>query len=299
MNAFDLLGADSMTTIRSFDQHWVYAFCAAFGTISAAIAGSTASCRVRMDIFGFIICGAIAALGGGTLRDLLLTGCTRADGTPIIVYWVSAEEAKYMYYALITSLVMFYLTRFVKPPAGTIRVADAFAMAFFTIIGTAKSFYIGIPWPISVLMGMCTGVAGGALRDVLTGNVPYVFRPGELYATASIVGGLAFIALIYLNVPYPIAFISGVVIAFSFRMAAVYLNWMLPSYRPLFDYQESGAKQSKISLFPLPDAQLPEQQSKPQEDTATTPDRPSDSPDRSSTTPDRPSDSPDRSTRDS
>lgn len=257
MNALELLGADSMTSIQSFDQHWVYAFCAAFGTISAAIAGSTASCRVRMDIFGFIICGAIAALGGGTLRDLLLTGCTRADGTPIIVYWVSAEEAKYMYYALITSLVMFYLTRFIKPPAGTIRVADAFAMAFFTIIGTAKSFYIGVPWPISVLMGMCTGVAGGALRDVLTGNVPYVFRPGELYATASILGGLAFIALIYLNIPYPIAFIAGVIIAFFFRMAAVYLNWMLPSYRPLFDNQESSTEPAKLSLFSISGTQPP------------------------------------------
>lgn len=257
MNTMAILAVDSMHTIQSFDQHWVYAFCAAFGTISAAIAGSTASCRVRMDIFGFIICGAIAALGGGTLRDLLLTGCTRSDGTPIIVYWVSNEEAKYMYYALITSLVMFYVTRFIKPPAGTIRVADAFAMAFFTIIGTAKSFYIGVPWPISVLMGMCTGVAGGALRDVLTGNVPYVFRPGELYATASILGGLAFIALIYLNISYPIAFIAGVIIAFFFRMAAVYLNWMLPSYRPLFDNQENGAETTKLSLFPINGTQSP------------------------------------------
>lgn len=240
MDAILPMMATAQSAVSSFDQHWIFQFCAIFGTVAAAIGGATASCRVRMDIVGIITCGSVAALGGGTLRDLLLTGLCRADGTPITVYWVTAAEVKYLYYALGTSLATFYITRFVRPPVGTIRVADAFSMAFFTLIGVAKANNLGCPWVVSVSMGVCTGVAGGALRDLATGNVPYIFRPGELYAAAALVGAVAFIAMQAMGFSYPAAFITGTILVFVTRMAAVYLNWELPSYMPIFESEQSS-----------------------------------------------------------
>ncbi len=235
-----LLLAEVPQDAPRFDQHWLFYFCCVFGTVVGAIAGATASCRVQMDVFGVLVCGCIAALGGGTLRDLLLSGVTNSAGEAVRVYWVTPGDVVFLYYAIGTSLLMFVIAHFYAPPTGTIRVADAFALAFFTLIGTAKAHMLGCPWVVSVGMGICTGVAGGALRDVLTGNVPYVFRPGELYATASLVGALLFIIMQYFGCPYVLSFSLGVAAVFIVRMAAVYLNWQLPSYRPLFHAQESG-----------------------------------------------------------
>ena len=234
-----MIFALDLAEMQAWDQHWLFHICAIFGTIVAAIAGATASSRVRMDVFGVIVCGSIAALGGGTLRDILLGGLTMADGSPVVVYWVLPSGAEYFYYATITCVLVFYITRFIHVPTGTIRVADAFSLAFFTILGAAKAHSLGCSWLVSIAMGICTGVAGGALRDILTGNVPYVFRPGELYATASLVGTCVFLGLAYLNCYYGLAFTLGLVVVFVVRMAAVYLNWSLPSYRPFWNKEDA------------------------------------------------------------
>lgn len=88
-------------------------------------------------------------------------------------------------------------------------MADAIVLALFGMIGTEKSYLHGYTPTVSVMMGICTGVAGGLLRDVLTGNVPYVFRPGELYATAALMGGVAYAALSYLGIDSSTCFVTG------------------------------------------------------------------------------------------
>ena len=226
---------ENLHEVQSFDQHWLFYLCSIFGSVVGALAGASASSRVRMDLFGIIACGTIASLGGGTVRDMLLSGLTRPDGSPVTVYWVNPSDVVFLYCAVGTSLLVFFVTRFIAPPVGTIRVADAFAMAFFTLLGTAKAYWIGCDPAICIAMGVCTGVAGGALRDILTGNVPYVFRPGEIYATAALVGSALFVLLMYLGVPYGIGYIACTAAVFIVRMAAVYHDWRLPSYRPLID----------------------------------------------------------------
>ncbi len=226
----------TLQDVQNFDQHWLFYICCIFATVVGAIAGATASTRVRMDIFGIVTCATIASLGGGTVRDIILNGLVKPNGEPMTVYWIGEGDVQFLYFAIITALIVFYISRFHRPPVGTIRVADAFSMAFFSLLGTAKAHYLGCPYLVSICMGVCTGVAGGVLRDVLTGNVPYVFRPGEIYATASFVGCATFIILQeLLNTPYEYAYIIGVAAVFIIRMIAVYLNWKLPSYRPLFD----------------------------------------------------------------
>ena len=219
--------------------------CCIIATIVGAITGATASSRVRMDIFGIIVCGMIVALGGGTLRDFCLSGVVNpATGMPVTVYWTNASDVQYLYYAFGTSAVVFYVTRFWSLPTGTIRVADAFSMAFFTLLGMSKAFDLGLPWVVCVIMGVLTGVAGGMVRDVLTGNVPYIFRPKEVYATASVCGCFSFLAMVEgLGMPETWSFILSVLVTVMIRMVSVYLNWRLPSYRPLFDtlHEDEGA----------------------------------------------------------
>lgn len=227
--------ASSLQDVQSFDEHLLFYLCCTFGTVVGALAGASASSRVRMDMFGIIACGTVASLGGGTVRDILLSGMTRPNGAPVTVFWMSGIDVHFFYQAIFTSLFVFFITRFIKPPVGTIRVADAFALAFFTLLGTAKAYWIGCDPAICIAMGVCTGVAGGILRDVLTGNVPYVFRPGEIYATASFAGSALFVLLMYVDLPYSVSYILCTIVVFVVRMAAVYHNWRLPSYRPLID----------------------------------------------------------------
>lgn len=199
--------------------------CEIMSTIIGALAGSIASSRVKMDLFGVIVCGTLAALGGGTVRDLLLD---------IPVYWTLPSGEIFVLAAVVTSLGTLYVAQKYPPPMGTIRVADAIVLALFGMIGTEKSYLHGYTSTVSVMMGICTGVAGGLLRDVLTGNVPYVFRPGELYATAALLGGVAYAVLYYFGVDSSTCFVTGFVVTLSVRLAAIRWNWNLPSYIPLF-----------------------------------------------------------------
>ena len=199
--------------------------CEIMSTIIGALAGSIASSRVKMDLFGVIVCGTLAALGGGTVRDLLLD---------IPVYWTLPSGEIFVLAAVVTSLGTFYVAQKYPPPMGTIRVADAIVLALFGMIGTEISYLHGYTPTVSVMMGICTGVAGGLLRDVLTGNVPYVFRPGELYATAALLGGVAYAVLYYFGIDSSTCFVTGFVVTLSVRLAAIRWNWNLPSYIPLF-----------------------------------------------------------------
>lgn len=227
--------ADALPAAERFDQHILFYSGCVFSTIVGAIAGATASTRVHMDLIGIIVCGTIASLGGGTVRDILLQGYTWEDGSPLKIYWLTATDVQFLYQALITSLVVFYISRFWRIPVGTIRVADAFSMAFFTILGAAKSYHLGCSWAVCIAMGVCTGVAGGILRDVLTGNVPYVFRSKEVYASAAFAGAALYVLLQYVGIPEVWGYVAGVAAAFGVRMIAVYMNWRLPSYRPLLE----------------------------------------------------------------
>ena len=183
--------------------------CEIMSTIIGALAGSIASSRVKMDLFGVIVCGTLAALGGGTVRDILLD---------IPVYWTLPSGEIFVLASVVTSLATFYVAQKYPPPMGTIRVADAIVLALFGMIGTEKSYLHGYTPTVSVMMGICT----------------YVFRPGELYATAALLGGVAYAVLYYAGIDSSTCFVTGFMVTLSVRLAAIRWNWNLPSYIPLF-----------------------------------------------------------------
>ncbi len=199
-----------------------------FGVFVAAVAAAIASSKVRMDLFGVIVCGIIAAIGGGSVRDLLLS-------QP--VFWTVPGQEIFLLAAVFSSLFAFIWVRQSLPiPIGTIRILDAIVLAMFAFVGVAKAMRLGFSVPVAITMGVITGVAGGMGRDLVTGNVPYVLRPGELYATAALAGCIVY-ALMVKNwgftpkqATFPCIFITTIV-----RCAAIRWNWNLPGHRDLFN----------------------------------------------------------------
>lgn len=208
----------------------LYVECA--GVFVAAFAGALASSRVRMDVLGVIICGTVVAIGGGSLRDMLLN-------QP--VFWTVSGQEIYLTLAAFSGLFAFIWARYSLPiPIGSIRILDAIVLAIFAYAGCAKSMNLGFSAPVAIVMGTITGIAGGMTRDILTGNVPYVLRPGELYATAAIIGCIIYCLMVSVwdFTPQESA-LPCMLSVIALRMSAICWNWNLPGHREMFHLEDS------------------------------------------------------------
>ncbi|GED22255.1 trimeric intracellular cation channel family protein [Halomonas halmophila] len=190
------------------------------GVIVFALSGVILACRSRMDPFGMLVLAAMTGIGGGTLRDLVL------GVRP--VFWV--EDPAYLWVILATvglSILGFHyihrLSRVFLP------VADACGLALFTVLGAHKALLLETSGVVAVLMGLLTGVAGGMMRDVLARRVPMVLRQ-EIYATASIAGGMTFVGLQALGTTLLAAMGGGLAITLGLRLAAIRWRLALPVF---------------------------------------------------------------------
>lgn len=175
--------------------------------------------RKPIDLFGMVLVALCAALGGGTIRDLLL------DRT---AFWLS--DATYLYAALIAGVATFSAVRVVRLPPRLFLLPDALGLALFTIIGTQVGLAHGVPWLAATFLGVVTGVLGGVLRDILCNEVPLVFG-GELYGTAAWSGALLFVALIAADVDATIAAFIAMALILAVRLAAIAWRITLPEFR--------------------------------------------------------------------
>jgi uncharacterized membrane protein YeiH len=193
-----------------------------FITMSAvavsAVTGVLEAGRKPIDLFGVVLVALASALGGGTIRDLLLD-------RP--VFWVADQT--YLAAAVAAGVVTFVLVRLVRLPANLFLVPDALGLALFTIIGTQVALAGGAPWFVATFLGVVTGVFGGVLRDILCNEVPLVFA-GELYATASWAGALVFIGLLQAGIAAATASLLAMAAIFLTRIAAMYWHLTLPSF---------------------------------------------------------------------
>jgi len=165
-------------TMQYFFEHFACAVCAVTGVLAGR--------GKQLDLFGVIVLALATALGGGTIRDLVL------GIQP--VFWIA--DPRYVQTAVGVALATFLIARFRELPKTVLLVADAFGLALFTIIGTEKAMEQGSSHTIAVLMGIVTGVGGGVMRDVLTGEIPLVFRKEiYLYATAAFCGATLLVLL--------------------------------------------------------------------------------------------------------
>jgi uncharacterized membrane protein YeiH len=186
--------------------------------VAWAAAGVLAAGRKSIDIFGTIVVALAAALGGGTLRDLLL------DRT---VFWVT--EQTYLIAATAAALATFGLARLTALPPGLFLIPDAAGLALFTVLGTQIALSAGAPWFVAGFMGVITGVVGGILRDVLCNEMPLVFT-GQLYATASWLGALLLLLLLRIGIGDVAAAAISMAAIFALRLAAIHYDLQLPKF---------------------------------------------------------------------
>ena len=184
-----------------------------------ALTGVLDAGRKRMDLVGAVMVGMATALGGGTVRDVLLD-------RP--VFWISDQNA--LIAAFATSLFIFFAVRGLKLPQRLFLIPDAIGLALFTIAGTQIALQWHAPWLVASLLGVITGVVGGVLRDVLCNEVPLIFVRGELYASAAWAGALALVGLQELGFSPVVAAWAGMGVVLAARLLAMAFRITLPTY---------------------------------------------------------------------
>ena len=194
------------------------------GVAVFAISGALAAGRRRLDLIGVLALAAVTAIGGGTVRDVLL------DRHPI--FWLA--DPTYLLVIIAAAVATMAYVRWVGVPGPALDVADALGLALFSVAGTRIAEAAGMPAVACVLLGTITGAAGGVVRDVLTAQVPLVLRAGSLYASAAIAGTSLYVVLARLGVRPSWASLAGMVLVASLRLSA--LRWKLQL--PVFEVPE-------------------------------------------------------------
>jgi uncharacterized membrane protein YeiH len=190
------------------------------GTIAFAISGALVAGRRKMDWFGVMVLAVMVAVGGGSLRDLLL------GVTP--VFWV--QTPWFVLLAAITALLTIPLTRLQINYQNYLLLSDAVGLAVFAVLGTEKALAVGANAFVAIIMGVITGVFGGVLRDVLANRDPSILY-GGFYALAALIGSTIFVLLLQTIVNPLYALWISIGIILILRLIAIIQNWSLPAFK--------------------------------------------------------------------
>lgn len=207
----------------------LFYLCDLFGVAVFAIAGSLVAGRKSMDLFGVMVIAIITALGGGTLRDVILGNYP--------VAWIRDET--YIFVACLAAFgTVLWVKLFHLIHETTLLVADAFGLAVFTVIGTNVALLHEVPISTALIMGIMTGVAGGVMRDIICNEIPLIFHK-EIYATACLIGSATFIVLHYLTpLYYWVNTFVSMLVVLVIRLAAIRWHLTLPHFK-LVDNSDS------------------------------------------------------------
>ena len=186
------------------------------GTLAFAISGIRHAAAKHFDWFGGFVCGFAVAIGGGTLRDVML-------GLP--PFWMTSPL--YIVCTIVAQIFVISFSRMLKRLDHAWFFFDTLGLASFTITGIQKTIECGYPFWVAIIMGCITGAAGGVIRDVLLNKTPVVLRK-EIYAMASIVGGLLYWVLTDMNVNMAITGVATFVFIVTIRILAVKYHISLP-----------------------------------------------------------------------
>ncbi|WP_313504029.1 trimeric intracellular cation channel family protein [Kaistella carnis] len=187
------------------------------GTIAFAMSGTFAAMQKRLDPFGVLIIAFVTAVGGGTIRDLLLD---------VPIFWM--HDMVICTVIFITCLVSMIFKSLEKKFKVTLFLFDSFGLGLFTIVGIQKGMNADLHPLICITLGTITGCFGGISRDILLNRIPLIFRK-EIYATACIVGGGIFLTLVeYTTLSYGFVQISTILLIVAIRTLAVKFHWQIP-----------------------------------------------------------------------
>ena len=189
------------------------------GTIAFAISGTFTAMQRKLDPFGVLIIAFVTAIGGGTVRDLLI------GDTPVA--WM--RDMQTCLIILFTALATMFFKTHVQKMKITLFLFDSLGLGLFTMVGLLKGIAFGLNPGICIALGTITGCFGGIIRDTLLNTIPLVFRR-EIYATACIFGGLLYFLLVQLNVESVVAKLSVVAFIFILRIVVVRFKLSLPKF---------------------------------------------------------------------
>jgi uncharacterized membrane protein YeiH len=185
-----------------------------------AVSGCLAAGRKAFDPVGVVVISVVTAVGGGTVRDLLL------GRHPIA--WTA--DPNYLYTILASVAFTVAYVRFRPPPNGILLIADGIGLSVYAIVGAQLAEDKGCPAVVAVAMGAVTGTAGGTVRDILCNDVPILFTSGYLYATAAVLG-----ATLYVGLEGPVgrdaAAYTGMAVVGALRAGAIVYHWDLPRWK--------------------------------------------------------------------
>jgi uncharacterized membrane protein YeiH len=191
------------------------------GVAVFTVSGALAAGRRGLDLIGVIVLGAVTAVGGGTIRDVLLARYP--------IFWLA--DAAYLIVIVASALITIAYTRWRPAPRAALLVADAFGLALFSVVGAQIAESAGLPAVSGVLLGTVTGTAGGVVRDVLSAEVPLILRRGNLYATAAIAGTSTYFLLANSGMTRGLASAAGMVVCTGLRVASIWWGLQLPVYQ--------------------------------------------------------------------
>lgn len=191
-----------------------------FGVAVFAVTGALTASRKQMDIVGFALLATVTAIGGGTVRDLVL------GAQP--VFWV--RDPIYVGICIAVAVVVFFTAHIPESRYRLLLWLDALGLSFFCVAGADKALTAGAGWFIAIVMGVITATFGGVVRDVLGGEIPVILRR-EIYATAALAGASIFVGLFAVGVTGAVAAFGGFAVCLAIRGFALHYGWSLPVYR--------------------------------------------------------------------
>lgn len=191
------------------------------GTIVFAISGALAAGeKSGQDWFGVTFVGFITAIGGGSLRDMLL------GSYPLV--WIN--DVNFIYAIILGVVLMRIFYQTLQRYRRTLSLFDTMGIALFTILGTEKALEFGVHPVVAAIMGMFSAVMGGVIRDTLTNSTPVIFRK-EIYATACLAGAILFLILNHFDIHRTFNFLISGGLIITIRILAVYNKWSIPKFK--------------------------------------------------------------------
>ena len=212
-----------MDTLLNISVEQVIEF---LGTFAFAISGIRHAAEKTFDWFGGYVCGIAVAIGGGTIRDVML------GTTP---FWMTSPF--YMLCTALALVVVVVFSRWIERLQNAWFVFDTLGLALFTIAGIQKSIAFGQPYWVAIIMGCITGAAGGVIRDIMLVREPVIFHK-EIYAMASVMGGLAYWLTIQLDNSVELSAIISFAVTCVIRFLAVRYHLSLPKLKKLIAEEE-------------------------------------------------------------
>ncbi|MGV7107845.1 trimeric intracellular cation channel family protein [Flavobacterium sp. U410] len=188
------------------------------GVFVFTISGVLAAINKKLDLFGIFIIAFVTALGGGTLRDILIGRMP--------VGWM--QDLKYVYIIILGCIVASVFRDYLNKLRVSLFLFDTIGLGIYTLIGIEKGLEYGLHPTICIALGTMTASFGGLIRDILCNEIPLLLRKGTIYATICIIGGILFFGLRYLGVKDAVNELVTSLFIIVFRLAAVRYSWSLP-----------------------------------------------------------------------